>query len=142
MEPAHRRCVFAKSEDGDPLRHMASSSALAFHCKLGLRGRRIFLNDSVGGNSGRDNAQRSVADPFPNGFSLPRGSADGLLTQVGLGLNGPWPQAMMTPYNQQWNFTIQRSLGDNTVLEIAYAGNKGTHLAFYTAQMDELDRSI
>jgi Carboxypeptidase regulatory-like domain len=80
-----------------------------------------------------------LRNPFPSGFNLPRGSADGLLTQVGLGLNGPWPQAMMTPYNQQWNFTVQRSIGEDLVLELAYAGNKGTHLAFYTAQMDQLN---
>ena len=78
-------------------------------------------------------------NPFPSGYSLPRGSADGLLTQVGLGLSGPWPQALKTPYNQQWNLTIQRSIGNDLLWEIAYAGNKGTHLAFYTAQMDQLN---
>ena len=80
-----------------------------------------------------------LRNPFPSGFNPPRGSTDGLLTQVGLGLNGPWPQAMMTPYNQQWNFTIQRSFGNDIVWEVAYAGNKGTHLPYYTAQLDQLD---
>jgi hypothetical protein len=33
-----------------------------------------------------------------------------------------------TPYYQQWNFSVQRDLGWNTLLEIAYVGSKGTHL--------------
>jgi hypothetical protein len=32
------------------------------------------------------------------------------------------------PDNQQWNFTIQRMLGQNSVFSVAYLGNKGTHL--------------
>jgi len=31
-------------------------------------------------------------------------------------------------YVQSWNLTVQRELGPTTSLEIAYAGNKGTHL--------------
>jgi hypothetical protein len=33
-----------------------------------------------------------------------------------------------SPYYQQWNFSVQRDLGWNTLLEIAYVGSKGTHL--------------
>ena len=33
-----------------------------------------------------------------------------------------------TPYVQNWNFSISRSLGANTVVEVAYVGAKGTHL--------------
>lgn len=33
-----------------------------------------------------------------------------------------------TPYNQQWNFSIQRDLGWNTVVETAYIGNVGHKL--------------
>jgi hypothetical protein len=32
------------------------------------------------------------------------------------------------PYLQQWSFHLQRSLSRNLVLEVAYAGTKGTHL--------------
>ncbi len=32
------------------------------------------------------------------------------------------------PYSQQWNFSIQRQLGRNTMLQVAYVGTKGTHL--------------
>ena len=34
-----------------------------------------------------------------------------------------------TPYVQQWNFNIQRELGENWALEVGYLGSKGTKLA-------------
>lgn len=79
----------------------------------------------------------SFSNPFNAGFNIPRGTEDGLLTQVGLGLNGGWPGTLRPIYNQQWNFSIQRSLGRDMVWEVAYAGNKGTRVAFST-QLDQL----
>ncbi|HEU5334869.1 MAG TPA: TonB-dependent receptor, partial [Terriglobales bacterium] len=39
---------------------------------------------------------------------------------------------LVTPYMQQWNFGIERQLGGNTMLQITYAGSKGTKLfTFY-----------
>jgi hypothetical protein len=32
------------------------------------------------------------------------------------------------PDNQQWNFTVQRLVGTNASMSLAYLGNKGTHL--------------
>src|SRR6266571_1435951 len=32
------------------------------------------------------------------------------------------------PYSQQWNFSIQRQLPREAVLQVAYVGSKGTHL--------------
>jgi hypothetical protein len=32
------------------------------------------------------------------------------------------------PDNQQWNLTVQRMLGSNAAVSVAYLGNKGTHL--------------
>lgn len=37
-------------------------------------------------------------------------------------------QNMKPPYSQEWNFTIQRSLGGSYLLDIRYVGTKGTHL--------------
>jgi len=34
----------------------------------------------------------------------------------------------LSPYSQQWNFTIQHELGANLALEIGYAGTKGNRL--------------
>jgi hypothetical protein len=35
---------------------------------------------------------------------------------------------MLPPYSQNWNFTIERVLAKNYLLDIRYVGNKGTHL--------------
>ncbi|MGH9397356.1 MAG: hypothetical protein ACRD18_10975, partial [Terriglobia bacterium] len=32
------------------------------------------------------------------------------------------------PYVQQWNLDVQRNIGSNTVVSVAYVGSKGTHL--------------
>lgn len=80
----------------------------------------------------------TLTNPFPNGFNTIRGSADGLLSQLGSGVSGGWPQALRPIYNQQWNINIQRSLGADMVVEVAYAGNKGTHVAF-SSQLDQLN---
>jgi len=37
-------------------------------------------------------------------------------------------QNFMLPNNQQWNFSVDRDLGWNTMTTISYVGNKGTHL--------------
>jgi Carboxypeptidase regulatory-like domain/TonB dependent receptor-like, beta-barrel len=39
---------------------------------------------------------------------------------------------MVTPYMQQWNFGVERQLGKDTVVQLTYAGSKGTKLfTFY-----------
>jgi carboxypeptidase family protein/TonB-dependent receptor-like protein len=41
-------------------------------------------------------------------------------------------QGLVTPYMQQWHFGVERELGKDTVLQITYAGSKGTKLfTFY-----------
>jgi hypothetical protein len=35
---------------------------------------------------------------------------------------------MKTPYSQSWNFTVSYQVDKSDVIEIAYVGNKGTHL--------------
>jgi hypothetical protein len=69
-----------------------------------------------------------LSNPFPSGFLYPPGSSQGLLTLVGQSLNTAYPPTLKTPYNQQWNFSIQRSLASDMLLQVAYVGNKGTHL--------------
>jgi hypothetical protein len=39
-----------------------------------------------------------------------------------------------TPYNQQWNLSIQRQIPWNTVISAAYVGSKGTHLVLNVEQ--------
>ncbi len=72
-----------------------------------------------------------LSDPFPvTGPSLPPGSALGLLNDVGFSANGPYRNANVTPYEQTWNFDIQRELPGSMLVDVAYVGKKGTHLYF------------
>jgi hypothetical protein len=72
----------------------------------------------------------TLSNPFPNpnAFVYPPGTGPGLLTGVGGGLDGPLPSTLKDMYNQQWNLTIQRSFTQTTMLQVAYAGNKATHI--------------
>jgi hypothetical protein len=72
-----------------------------------------------------------LSNPFPSGFVYPQGAGPGLLSGVGTTLVGGWPQNLKTMYDQQWNFTVQRSFGNDTLLQLAYAGGKGTHLGAF-----------
>jgi hypothetical protein len=81
----------------------------------------------------------TLSNPFPAGFNHYQGTSAGLLTQVGATLNDPWPAILKTPYNQQWNFTIQKQFGAGILAEAAYAGNKATHLPYFQPSAPELD---
>ncbi len=82
---------------------------------------------TVGGNGVQPSALMS--NPLPSGGLLyPPGASQGLLTLVGTNLNTAYPPTLRTPYNQQWNLSVQRSLTTDMLLQVAYVGNKGTHL--------------
>ncbi len=83
------------------------------------------------------NLNATLSNPFPSGYNFSNGTKDGLLSQVGLGLSGAIPDTLQPVYSQQWNFNIQRNLGRDMLFEIAFAGNRGTHLALST-QLDQL----
>ncbi len=82
-----------------------------------------------------------LRNPFPNGVLQPEGSSNGLLAALGQGFGSPIPNTMTTPNNAQWNFSVAQDLGRGTVLEVAYAGNKGTHLPIGW-QMDQLATNL
>ena len=69
--------------------------------------------------------------PAPQDYVYPQGASAGLLAAVGTDLETGLPSELNTGYNQQWNFTIQRSVGPDMLLQVAYAGNKGTHLSAF-----------
>ncbi|MBM3740252.1 MAG: TonB-dependent receptor [Acidobacteria bacterium] len=80
----------------------------------------------------------TLDNPFPNGIQNPPGSAAGLNTLVGQGGAANLRQ-FRTGYMQQWNFDIQRELGSGMMIEVAYAGSKGTGLpAQYGSQLNQL----
>ena len=63
----------------------------------------------------------SFGYPFPESqFALAGGQS--------LGFVNP---NLVTPYTQNWNLGIQRSIPGNTVIEVRYIGNKSTHMWHY-----------
>ena len=47
------------------------------------------------------------------------------------GIFTPIPKHFHTPYNQFWNLNIQKGIGQSTVLQVAYIGNRGLHYSHF-----------
>jgi carboxypeptidase family protein len=81
-----------------------------------------------------------ISDPFPTGFipslgNLPHSQAQALLVGAAPALQlGTMPY----PYNEQWNFTLQRQAWGGVAVEAAYAGSHGVHLPRGSWQADAL----
>ena len=74
-------------------------------------------------------------DPFPGtGPNLPIFNTQGLLSFVGDSVQAPIRSIHTTPYEQSWNFGLQRQVPGNIVLEAGYVGMKGTHLYYGGAE--------
>lgn len=71
----------------------------------------------------------SLDNPYPNGLNLPPGRSLGAATFIGLGI-GTDSRPNQNPQYQQWNFSIQRAIPKNSVIQVNYTASKGTHLYF------------
>jgi len=69
----------------------------------------------------------NLDNPFPQGFTTPPGSADGLSTGVGSLLEGVLQQDA-TPFSLQWNLDVQQKLPFDMTGDIAYVSNRGRQL--------------
>jgi hypothetical protein len=69
----------------------------------------------------------TLSNPFPEGFSQPVGNSLGLLSLVGENVPRVYDRNAPLPYNQQWNFSIQRQFG-SVLVETAYLGSRGIYL--------------
>jgi hypothetical protein len=85
---------------------------------------------------------RLLRDPYPDGFVPSPGASEGLLTGVGGPLQAPLRDGSRTPWNRQWNVTVQRELPWRTGVEIAYVGTEGHDLQTNTesgVNLNQLD---
>jgi hypothetical protein len=73
------------------------------------------------------NFATTMSNPFPAGISEPQGAGFGAETDLGQQLIAFNPQTRV-PYMQRWQFSVQREILPNTVIDVAYVGNRGTHL--------------
>jgi hypothetical protein len=69
----------------------------------------------------------STANPFPSGLLPVLGSSQGLLTYAGNSISA-FPSKLLRPYTQRWQLSIQRQIGKQAMVEVAYVGNRGTDL--------------
>lgn len=81
---------------------------------------------------------RTLANPFPEGLNQPTRNSLGASTYLGQGLT-VWDQTPITPTVWQWNFDVQQQIARDLVFDIAYAGSKGTHLAYRNREINALD---
>ncbi|MEK7407911.1 MAG: carboxypeptidase regulatory-like domain-containing protein [Acidobacteriota bacterium] len=75
----------------------------------------------VGTIDGGATVANTLRNPFPNGVTTPAGTSLGLATQFGNALSFYNP-GRVNPYNQQWQFGLQRELPGLVLLEAAYLG--------------------
>jgi hypothetical protein len=80
----------------------------------------------------------TLDNPFPNGLNLPTGSSLGPNTFLGLGA-GTIVRENANPEYHSWNFSVQRELGFQSVLEVNYTGSRGTHLLMPDTSLSRLD---
>ncbi|MEO7143625.1 MAG: TonB-dependent receptor [Bryobacteraceae bacterium] len=69
----------------------------------------------------------NLGNPFPQGIIQPPGNSQKLLSLLGQDLVTVYHQDR-SAYAQQWNLDIQRQLPGQNLLDVAYAGSKGTGL--------------
>jgi outer membrane receptor protein involved in Fe transport len=75
-----------------------------------------------------DSIQATVDNPFPFGINQPirrNAPPSFFYGQVIFAMRVP---GAPTPYVQQWNAAVERQVGKDASLTVAYAGSKGTHL--------------
>jgi hypothetical protein len=63
----------------------------------------------------------TLTNPFPTGLQSPVGAAAGVLAQIGDSLTF-LDDRRVSPYNQQWQFSLQHELPSQLVVEAAYVG--------------------
>ena len=82
-------------------------------------------------NSNSTNGGRTpittMQNPFPNGIAKPTGNSLGVLSELGNTINYANP-FRRTPYNQQWQFSIQRVIGWSTMVDAGYVGSHALKL--------------
>ena len=69
-----------------------------------------------------------LSNPYPQGLVNPTGNSLGAGTLLGQGVT-VWDSNPKTPESYQWNFSVQRQLPSDTLVEVAYVANRALHLA-------------
>ena len=80
----------------------------------------------------------TLSNPFPSGLLTPIGNDASRLGELEGGAPGATIPYATDPYVQQWNLNLEQQFGPKTIVEIGYAGSRGTHLPLYLQQLNQL----
>jgi len=117
------------------------------YVSFGLNPNNDFVNDATTSFTGTINGTvpvNTINTPFLPVVVPPVGRSLGVLgtqqyaTQVVQNFTVADYHDHPAAYIQQWNINIQRNLPWNFFVSAAYVGSKGTHLALYDSQIDQL----
>jgi hypothetical protein len=117
------------------------------YVSFGLNPNNDFVNDATTGFTGTVDGTHpvnTINTPFLPEIVPPVGRTLGTLgtqqyaTQVVQNFTIADYHDHPAAYIQQWNINIQRNLPWNFFVSAAYVGSKGTHLALYDSQIDQL----
>ncbi|MBI4875770.1 MAG: TonB-dependent receptor [Acidobacteria bacterium] len=111
-----------------------SNTATAFASNAGYSATTPFVSSVDGGLT----PYNSISNPFPEGLIQPTRNSLGASTYLGQGLT-VWDDRQVMPRTYQWNFDVQRELPGQVLVDVAYAGSRGVHLAFRNRQLNDLD---
>ncbi|HUK48901.1 MAG TPA: carboxypeptidase-like regulatory domain-containing protein, partial [Terriglobales bacterium] len=78
-----------------------------------------------------------LSNPFPGGIIQPMYRNQTLIDEQGSGI-GAALDNFPPPYVQQWNLDIQRQLPGDSLIDVAYAGSKGTNLPAHSQDLDQM----
>jgi hypothetical protein len=83
----------------------------------------------------------TLGNPFPAGIVPPPGRSQAYLNRlIGQGIGSPF-EDQRYPYAQQWNFDFQYQVNGGLMVDVGYAGAKGTHLPLYSVNLDQIPDS-
>lgn len=111
-----------------------SNVATAFASNAGYAANTPYVSSVDGGLT----PFRTLSNPYPDGLLQPVRNSLGASTFLGQGL-AVWDNRQVMPVTYQWNLDLQRELPGQILVDVAYVGSRGVHLAFKNRQMNELD---
>jgi hypothetical protein len=79
----------------------------------------------------------TLFNPFPNGITPPFGRNQAAINVQGSGNEASLPNNP-APNVQQWNLDVQHQFPGNLLVDVAYAGSKGTHLPMHDQTLNQM----
>lgn len=115
--------VFVQPETLTSLNSTGNYSSAAISNSEGFSSSTSFVpsNDSF------QTVANTLNNPFPTGFTPPAGASMGASTNLGQSISFLAP-VQHDPYSERWDIGVQRSLTNNSMIQVLYVGNHALHL--------------